>query len=912
MNLSNPANGLELIPQPRSLTRQAGVFPKPVAGAIGIAGAGIHPIALEMKCLFPNLAIHATYPGGTDVVAVRLHEGLHRDGYRLAIAPGGIRIEAGAVSGAFYAVQTLRQIVAQAPGEGLPCLEIEDWPDFADRGVYYDVARGRVPKLERLLELADRLSRYKINQLQLYIEHTFAFRGHPDIGKDASPLMAEDILTLDAHCRARHIELVPSLASFGHLSTVLKHPQYHHLAEDLGVGHFVDPDAPRDFALHAWTLSPANPASYAFLDSLFAEFLPLFSSNRFNACCDEVYDLGWGQSYALCKQRGKGRVYLDHITKVAELARKYGKRLMFWGDIIRHHPELVSEIPKDLAVLDWAYTHTHTFAAIDDFQRAGLEFMACPGTNAWISLFPRLAVARGNIAGFAAAGRAAGARGLLNTDWGDGGHYNFMEYSWHGYLFGAEQAWNTAADQSSFTRRFTARFLERDDDELAAAVDELGEIASLSGNGGHTSLWTEIFFGLPGEPVFRQPSPAVVVAVRDGRVVAEPHQVDAALGREMAARLGRVRAVLVACVDDSTGDPAGVLPYWVFAADTLIMAARRLAAFGPGGGADAEERAALENDFRALRRRFVRLWRARNRPSEIGIVLARYDRVIRGESVVANLAEAGPGRIHLTLTNAGARMATGTVTLIASPPGAVRFVSPPETTYTRLRPGASHRVDVEFEATERSVPLTIRARGSRAGFSGAALTLYPQCDWVISRLAAGRPALAALPGLLAQAEPREARLSDGPVAEVRVALAGDVLAVVATVRDVAVRRGDPIWRGSCFELFGCAGTGQAIGQIFLAPPAGDAPAAAFRLADAIVPAPEIEVATLAADPDGYTLAALIPLPLLCLEPDASEFLLDGVATARPAGRTELRRAALFFATEHAFRDSAGYGCLRVL
>lgn len=58
-----------------------------------------------------------------------------------------------------------------------------------------------------------------------------------------------------------------------------------------------------------------------------------------------------------------------------------------------------------------------------------------------------------NIAGFAVAGRKYGASGLLNTDWGGDGHHNCMEYSWPGYLFGAEQSWNTSANAENFTAR---------------------------------------------------------------------------------------------------------------------------------------------------------------------------------------------------------------------------------------------------------------------------------------------------------------------------------------------------------------------------------------------------------------------------------------------------------------------------
>ena len=901
-----------ILPQPQSLTLGNVAFQIPACGVIGIGGAGFTPVIAELQHLFPRFAVNASYPGSHDTVSVALRDGLHRDGYRLGITPAGIRIEAGAVSGAFYAVQTLRQLVEQAVEGALPCLEIEDWPDFEDRGVYYDVTRGRVPKLDQLLQLTDQLSRCKINQLQLYIEHTFAFRGHPEIGKEASPLTAGDILKLDAHCRARHIELVPSLASFGHLATVLRHPQYHHIAEDWGVGKFVDPDAPRDFALHAWTLSPANPESYAFLDSLFAEFLPLFTSQRFNACCDEVYDLGWGQSYELCKQRGKGRVYLDHIAKVAELAWKYGKRMMFWGDIIRHHPELVPDIPKDLTVLDWAYGHNHKFETIADFQRAGLEFYACPGTNSWIALFPRLPEACANIAGFAAAGRRHGARGLLNTDWGDGGHYNFMEYSWHGYLFGAEQAWNTGADQASFTRRFVSRFLGRDDADLASALDELGEISFRSHAHGNNSIWQTIFFALPDDPAFSEALSTGGIMARDGKIVTGPFRIDAEMARSVLPRLEHIRAVFAARCGAPGIDPLGVLPYWLFAADTMVLAARKLAAFGLGGQADKAERTTITKAMRDLRRRFERLWRARNRPSEIGVTLARYDHAIRGVSVRAALIETGPNRVRLTVTNSGARPASGTVTLRVTPAESVRITGAAELNFARLRPGSSRSAEFTLEVSGQPAMVTVKASGSGDEIHGASLTLYSDRDWTIPALSACPPDLAALPAMLAGAGPRTARLADGPVAEARVAPAGDKLAVVVTVHDVSVRRGDPVWRGSCFELFGCAGAGKAIGQVFLAPPTAEAPAAAFKLIDgAIVPAPEIAVAGVATGPEGYKLAALVPLALLEIPVGAEEFRLEGVATAQTAGRSEHRRASLFYATGNACSDSAGFGIIHV-
>ena len=199
-----------------------------------------------------------------DTIALRLSDAPRPGGYRLTVDKPGVTVEGADAAAVFYGLQTLEQVLFQCPDRKLPCLEIEDWPDFAQRGVYYDVCRGRVPQLEWLMDLAVKLAQAKINELQLYIEHTFLFRGHPSIGKGASPLTADDILLLDEHCRQLHIELVPSLASFGHLATVLQHPEYRELAEDWGVGRYADPEAEKKLGrnLHGWTLSPANPRSY--------------------------------------------------------------------------------------------------------------------------------------------------------------------------------------------------------------------------------------------------------------------------------------------------------------------------------------------------------------------------------------------------------------------------------------------------------------------------------------------------------------------------------------------------------------------------------------------------------------------------------------------------------------------------
>src|SRR5205085_841863 len=105
----------------------------------------------------------------------------------------------------------------------LPELRINDSPDFAVRGIMLDISRDKVPTMPTLFALVDLFAELKINQLQLYTEHTFAYANHPDVWRDASPMTPDEIKTLDAYCRTKFIELVPNQNSFGHMERWLKH-----------------------------------------------------------------------------------------------------------------------------------------------------------------------------------------------------------------------------------------------------------------------------------------------------------------------------------------------------------------------------------------------------------------------------------------------------------------------------------------------------------------------------------------------------------------------------------------------------------------------------------------------------------------------------------------------------------------
>lgn len=150
------------------------------------------------------------------------------------------------------------------------------------------------------------------------------------------------------------------------------------------------------------------------------------------------------------------------------------------------------------------------------------------------------------------------------------------------------------------------------------------------------------------------------------------------------------------------------------------------------------------------------------------------------------------------------------------------------------------------------------------------------------------------------------RSGTNTLALIRCAVAGADLAVFARVTDRRIFV-DPIpWKGSCIEVFGAMPGAPTLGQVFLAPAVGATPAKGY-LRD---PRKENPVETSgirvrsAPAPDGYELAALIPLADLTLDPAKAEYRLEFQMTVQDAKGTALRGTA--FGSLRAYESSMMY------
>lgn len=391
---------------------------------------------------------------------------LNEQAYHLTIDSSKITIKACSDIGFHYALVTLNQIGNYANKYGYwPCVDIIDEPDFIRRGIMLDISRDKVPTTKTLLALIDQLSSWKINEIQLYTEHTFAYTDHQEVWQDASPLTAEEIQLLDNYCKDHFIDLVPNQNSFGHMHRWLKHPGYTHLAELEQPGKTIWGMRSKN------TLSPVEEGSLELMQELYAELLPNFSSSYFNIGCDETVELGVGKSKQLCNEIGKGQVYLNYLLDLKKEVDQYGKTTMFWGDIILNHPDLIEELPKDMVALIWGYEASYPFDKnCRQFQKAGLCYYVCPGTSSWKSLIGRNQNAFANLRNAAINGKAHGARGYLVTDWGDYGHWQPLSVSYPAFIYGAALSWSFDKNKSIDIARSTSHFALNDETGISGEV----------------------------------------------------------------------------------------------------------------------------------------------------------------------------------------------------------------------------------------------------------------------------------------------------------------------------------------------------------------------------------------------------------------------------------------------------------
>lgn len=362
---------------------------------------------------------------------------MEAEGYVIHSGPRTLTLTGRSAAGVFYAAQTVKQMIEpgalDAPGAGrfvLHAADIRDWPAMTYRGLHDDLSRGPVDTLDFQKKLIRTLAAYKANLYSPYFEHTQQYASNPLPAPPGGSLSAADARELVAYARQYHVTVVPEQEAFGHLRHALIWEQYQPLAE----------------TPHGAVLAPGQPGSLQVIQQEFTELANLYPSPFLHVGADETDDLGLGQTKPAVDRDGLGKVYLDFMQQIDTTLRPLNRRLLFWGDIAQHNPDLLKAMPpqfkQDTIAIGWQYNPLpQGFSKyLAPYKSAGFETWVATGINNWNRVYPNYNNGLQNIQQFTRDGQAAGSTGQLNTIWYDDGEA-LASNNWYGILFGAAAAW---------------------------------------------------------------------------------------------------------------------------------------------------------------------------------------------------------------------------------------------------------------------------------------------------------------------------------------------------------------------------------------------------------------------------------------------------------------------------------------
>jgi hexosaminidase len=243
---------------------------------------------------------------------------LRQQGYELLVEKRRITVRAVDEPGLFYGTRTLLQLIQKSDlGPLVKGMRIVDWPDIPYRAVHYDTQHHQ-DKMEYVRGFVRDLADYKINMLIWEWEDKFSYQSHAEIGAPGAFTRAE-IQELTRFARQYHVQLTPLVQGLGHVSYILKWPQYASLREI--------PASNLEFC-------PLREGSYKLLFDLWDEAIEATLGSEFlHIGSDETYELGQGTECG-CKARldelGRSSFYMEFIQRCAQHVNAKGRRYIAW------------------------------------------------------------------------------------------------------------------------------------------------------------------------------------------------------------------------------------------------------------------------------------------------------------------------------------------------------------------------------------------------------------------------------------------------------------------------------------------------------------------------------------------------------------------------------------------------------
>jgi hypothetical protein len=357
----------------------------PTGRRIVLIGTISNPLVKEY-CTNHHLELNPSKPGP--------------EGYVLSVTRQAVVVAGCDEPGAFYGLQSLRQLIESYPGGlRIPGVTVRDWPFTKFRGVkLYLPGREDIAFFHRFVR--DFMALYKYNKLLVEMNATMRLDRHPELNTgslefardlllrrlnvppglwyhgvnsshydvaDGGILEKHEVADLVRWAEQNYIEVIPELPSLTHSYYLLN--RHRELAE---IPQEEWPD----------TYCPSLPAVYSLLFDVYDEYISVMKPKMVNIGHDE-WRMPWGVC-PRCRNKDPRQLYAQDVNKIHDFLKGKGIRTTMWGDHLLENvrgvklskpwwdapsydykipgalsPEQVARwIPKDILMFNWLWSYT--------------------------------------------------------------------------------------------------------------------------------------------------------------------------------------------------------------------------------------------------------------------------------------------------------------------------------------------------------------------------------------------------------------------------------------------------------------------------------------------------------------------------------------------------------------------------
>lgn len=361
-------NTYNLIPLPKEVLPAKGQFVVKNSTSIGFSHVEFAPVAnllqeyLQRASTFP-ISAKASKSGS---IQFSQNSSLAEEAYTLQISSRKIDIQAKTGKGAFYALQTLLQLMpaqiyagAKIAGNiSISNVLIKDEPRFSYRGLMLDVGRYYYP-VESVKRFIDLMAIYKMNTFHWHLTEDQGWRieikkyplltsissirkesmlGHyKDQQYDGKPhggfYTQQEVKDIVAYAAKKYIDVIPEIEMPGHSQAVLAaYPQFGANSDKLY-------KVKTKWGVSEDVLFPREE-TFTFLEDVLTEVMALFPSQYIHIGGDECPKTQWKESkfcQDLIKKLGlkdEHELQSYFIRRIDKFVTSKGKKLLGWDEIL--------------------------------------------------------------------------------------------------------------------------------------------------------------------------------------------------------------------------------------------------------------------------------------------------------------------------------------------------------------------------------------------------------------------------------------------------------------------------------------------------------------------------------------------------------------------------------------------------